>query len=70
MSKRTVQVETREAITSTSDNPQWRAIVTTSRGRCYSTTYAGDRPDDDKVRRDWESDRKGSGRANWIPYRA
>jgi hypothetical protein len=56
--KRAVEVEIRERLESTPDRPLWRAIVTTTRGYCYSCTFAGDRPSEEYVRQVWQDDRK------------
>lgn len=53
-----IQIEVRERFESTPDRQFWIAIVTTQRGRCYSCTYAGDRPTEDQVRQAWIMDRQ------------
>lgn len=52
-----VTVEVKERFESTADRPLWRAIVTTARGRCYSCTFAGDKPSDERVQQVWTEDR-------------
>ncbi len=50
-------VEVRQHPLSRPDQPLWRAIVTTSRGYCYCTTYAGDdQPSGEKIRQAWADD--------------
>lgn len=66
--KQTVEAEVREHLSSTPDYPKWLAVVTTSRGRCYSATYAGEQPSTDKVLQDWLDDRGTSRAKNWSPY--
>ena len=68
MKTASIEVEVREDLTSTPDYPMWRAIVTTSRGRCYYAVYAGEKPAGDKVRADWLADRNTSRAKNWSPY--
>lgn len=51
-------IEIRERFESTPDRPYWLAIVTTARGRCYSCTFAGDKPNEDHVRQVWLEDRQ------------
>ncbi len=53
-----VEVEIRERFESTPDRPLWRCIVTTARGRCYSFSFAGDKPSEEYVRQVWQEDRK------------
>ena len=62
-----LQVEVRKDYASSPEYPMWRAIVTTARGRSYWTTYAGDRPSDEKVRQDYLADRGTNRARNWAP---
>jgi hypothetical protein len=56
--KTQVTVEVRERFISTKDRPCWIAIVTTARGRCFSCTWAGDKPTEETVLKAWREDRK------------
>ena len=65
MSGIVVSVDVREDASSRPDFQVWRAIVETSRGRCYYAVYAEERPSDDKVKRDWSEDIGTSRAKNW-----
>ena len=51
-------VEIYELFDSTPDYPYWRAVVTTTRGLCYSCVFAGDKPAEEHVLRAWRDDRR------------
>jgi len=51
-----LQIEIRECLQSTPDYPLWRAIVTT-KGRCYASPFAGEKPSEEKVKQAWQEDR-------------
>lgn len=58
-----MDIELREHPASTVERPLTLAIVTTKRGRCFYAVYApsneGDRPTEERVRKDWADNRNG-----------